>query len=232
MNEQHIRTQMMLGEEGTERLFAAKIAVFGVGGVGGFVVETLARSNVGYITVVDGDVVSESNVNRQIIALSSTIGKPKTQVIAQRVYDINPHCVITEINEFYKGEGIDFSQYDFVVDCIDDVDAKLAIIGDCAKLDVPVISSMGTANHFDPYSFKIADLYETNTCPLAKRVRSLAQKKGIEKGKVNVLFSTEKRASNEFNDNGRILGSTAFCPSIAGILIAHHVVSVLARLGE
>lgn len=221
------RLESLIGKEKVQLLAQKKVVVFGVGGVGGYVVEALARSSVGAICVVDGDQVNLSNINRQIIALSSTVGKNKVDVIKERVLDINPDCVVDAMCQFYKGEGIDFSKYDYVVDCIDDVEAKITIMKNAQSVGVPVICSMGTANKLNPHLFKIDDLFSTKGCPLAKRVRNLASKAGVIKGSVKALFSSEESVRTPNNDNGRILGSTAFCPSVAGLLIAGEVINDL-----
>ena len=231
--ERFSRTKTLLGDNNFEKLTKANVIVFGAGGVGGYVVEALARSGIGQITVVDKDVVSVSNINRQIIALSSTIGKKKTEVIKERVKDINPNCKVTVIDTFYLPENadqIDLSAYSFVVDAIDTVSAKIEIIKRCSQKDIPIISCLGTANHLDPFAFKIVDLYQTSTCPLARVLRREARKLNIEKGKVKVLYSTEE-ALKTFEQGGDKLSpcSIAFCPSVAGLLIASEVIKSLIR---
>lgn len=231
--ERFSRTKTLLGDNNFATLTKANVIVFGVGGVGGYVVEALARSGVGQITVVDKDVVSISNINRQIIALTSTVGKKKTEVIKERIKDINPNCKVTAMDTFYLPENadqIDLSAYSFVVDAIDTVSAKIEIIKRCVENDIPVISCLGTANHLDPFAFKIVDLYQTSTCPLARVLRREAKKLNIEKGKVKVLYSTEEPLKTFEQDGDKLSPcSIAFCPSIAGLLIASEVIKSLIR---
>ena len=226
--EKFSRTISAIGVDNFEKIKNASVLVFGLGGVGGYVVEGLARSGVGRLTIVDYDTVALSNINRQIIALSSTVGKLKTDVIADRVVDINPDCIVTSHSLRYSSENahlIDFSAFDYIVDAVDDVSAKIEICTRAVSLGKRVISCMGTANHLDPTCFKISDLYSTSTCPLARKMRSLLKKCGVEKGQVDALFSTEEPIKRAREDGA--LPSTAFCPSVAGLLIAHHVISSL-----
>ena len=231
--ERFSRTRTLLGENNFEKLTKANVIVFGVGGVGGYVVEALARSGVGKITVVDKDLVSTSNINRQIIALSSTVGRKKTEVIKERVEQINPHCEVIALDTFYLPENadeIDLTQFSFVVDAIDTVSAKIEIVSRCAQNDIPVISCTGTANHLDPTAFKIVDLYDTSTCPLARVLRRECKKRNVPKGKVKVLFSTEEPLKTFEEDGDRLSPcSIAFCPSVAGLLIAADVIKSLIR---
>jgi tRNA A37 threonylcarbamoyladenosine dehydratase len=231
--ERFSRTIALLGEHNFEKIQKANVIVFGVGGVGGYVAEGLARCGVGNITVVDKDVVSLSNINRQIIALTSTVGRKKTELIKERIFDINPNCKVTVFDMFYLPENADsitLSDYSFVVDAIDTVSAKLDIITKCATLNIPIISCMGTANHTDPTSFKIVDVYETDVCPLARVMRRECKKRNIPKGKVKVLFSAEQ-PHKVFAEDGEKLApcSTVFCPATAGLLIADNVIKTLIR---
>lgn len=221
------RTEMLIGSQGIEKLADAKVLVFGVGGVGGFVIEALARAGVGALDLVDNDVVSESNINRQIIALKDTIGRQKTEVMKERIALINPDCQVNTFNCFYLPDDeevtglFDFAGYDYVVDAIDTTSAKLDIIQRCKEAGTQVISSMGTGNKMDPSRFEIADISKTSVCPLAKVVRKELKNRGI-KG-VKVLFSKEE----PIKTGGRTPGSISFVPSSAGLLIAAEVVKDL-----
>ena len=229
--ERFSRTINAIGEEKFNRIKSANVAVFGLGGVGGYVVEGLARSGVGKITVVDFDLVGITNLNRQIIALSSTVGKYKSELVKERVLDINPNCEITALNMRFTPENsseIDFLVFDYVVDAVDDTDAKTEICLRAVKDKIPVISCMGTANHLDPSAFKISDLYSTSTCPLARKMRALLKKEGVEKGQILALYSTENPLKPQ-NAEQNSLASTAFCPSVAGLLIAHRVITDISQ---
>ena len=193
MSEQFSRTELILGQAAMEKLAASRVAVFGVGGVGGFVVEGLARAGMGALDLIDNDEVAESNLNRQIIALHSTVGRAKVMVAAERVRDINPDCKVTVSQCFFLPENasdFDFSSYDYVVDAIDTVTGKLALIECCKKAGTPVISAMGAGNKLDPTAFKVADLFETRICPLAKIMRKECRKRGIDC--LKVVYSEEE----------------------------------------
>lgn len=209
----------LLGSVALEELKNSHICVFGVGGVGGFVVEGLARLGVGEFTIVDNDIVNESNKNRQIIALSSTIGKKKVEVLKERILDINPKCKVNTYDTFVGKENInifDFNSFSYVVDCVDNVTAKLAIIIKAKENNIPIISSMGTGNKLDPMMFEIKDISKTTVCPLAKVIRLELRKRDIKN--VKVLFSTEEPVkSSDF------IASVSFVPSVAGLLIAREV---------
>ena len=230
------RTEILIGKEALEALKNARVAVFGVGGVGGYVVEALARSGVGALDLIDNDVVSESNINRQIIALYSTIGMLKTEVMAARVKDINPALRVRTHNVFYLPETaaqFDFSQFDYVVDAIDTVSGKLAIIEHANAAKVPVISSMGTGNKLDPARFEVTDISKTSVCPLARVMRRELKKRGIER--LKVLYSKEEPLSSPLIDEERgksIPGSIAFVPSVAGLIIAGEVIKDLIGLDK
>ncbi|MBR6956749.1 MAG: tRNA threonylcarbamoyladenosine dehydratase, partial [Firmicutes bacterium] len=186
------RTEKLIGKDGLDRLASSRVAVFGAGGVGSFVIEGLVRSGIGAIDVVDNDKVSLSNLNRQLIATLDTVGMDKTAVVRERIKSINPDCKVTEHKMFFLPETadeFDFSVYDYVVDAIDTVAGKLAIIEKCSSLGIPVISSMGTGNKLDPSEFRIADIYDTKVCPLAKTIRKECRKRGIES--LKVLYSEE-----------------------------------------
>ncbi len=192
MEDQFSRTELLLGAEGMARLRSARVAVFGIGGVGGYVVEALARSGIGALDLIDNDRVSLTNLNRQIIATQSTIGRYKTEVARERILDINPNAVVREYRMLYLPENagqFDFTQYDYVVDAIDTVTGKLQLIQQAQEADVPVISSMGAGNKLDASALKLADIYETAVCPLARVVRRELKKRGIQR--LKVVYSEE-----------------------------------------
>lgn len=227
MREQFVRTALLLSEEAVERLQQEKVAVFGVGGVGGFVVEALVRSGVGHFVLVDNDTVCESNINRQIIATHSTLGRQKTEVMRERILDINPKAEVDVRNCFFLPENqdeFDFSEYSYVVDAVDTVTAKLAIIEKCKSLDIPVISAMGAGNKLDAAAFEVADIAKTSVCPLAKVMRRELKKRGISH--VKVVYSKELPVTNS-----RPPGSIAFVPSVAGLIIAGEVIKDLTNAG-
>lgn len=223
------RTRLLLGDDALDRLASSRVAVFGIGGVGGYVVEALARSGVGALDLIDSDKVTESNINRQIIALHSTIGMQKTEAAAIRVHDIAPDCTVTLHNTFFLPENrdaFDFTQYDYVVDAIDTVSGKLAL-AECAEAaGVPIISCMGAGNKLDPTMLEVADIYETSVCPLARVMRTECRKRGIKH--LKVVYSKEKPltpAVSEKTESGKAVpGSVAFVPSVAGLIIAGEVI--------
>ena len=231
MSEYLSRTEMLIGEKAIATLKNSRVAVFGAGGVGGYVIEALARSGVGEIDIIDNDTVSESNINRQIIALRSTIGSLKTEIARKRVLDINPECKVTLFETFVLPENIDsfdFSCYDYIVDAIDTVSGKLAIIEKAYKEGIPVISSMGTGNKLDPTKFTITDISKTSVCPLARVMRYELKKRGVKK--VKVLFSTEEPIKPDKSENsGKRTppGSISFVPSAAGLIIGGEVIKDL-----
>ena len=219
------RTRLLLGADAMDKLKNARVAVFGLGGVGGYVVEALARSGVGKLVLVDHDTVSQTNVNRQIIALSSTIGRNKTDVVKERAMDINPDIEMRTFPIFYlpeNADSIDLGEYDYVVDAIDTVTAKIELIERCNRKKIKIISCMGTGNKLDPTQFKITDIYSTSTCPLCKVMRKELRERNIPA--LKVLYSTEVAKSGQ-----RTPMSVAFCPSIAGILIAREVIMDLTK---
>jgi tRNA A37 threonylcarbamoyladenosine dehydratase len=230
------RTQLLLGSDAMEKLKNARVAVFGLGGVGGYVVEALARSGVGALDLVDHDTVSITNINRQLFALHSTVGMPKAEAAAARVLDINPHCKVSVHKTFYgpdTADAFDFSQYDYIVDAIDTVTAKLALIARAKEADTPILCCLGTGNKLDASKFQITDISKTSVCPLARVMRKECAKRGL-KG-VKVLFSTEdpissrEESTEELPEGRRSLpGSVAFVPSVAGLLIAGEVIRDLA----
>ncbi len=232
MQEQFSRTQLLIGEDGIKRLQQCRVAVFGIGGVGGYVVEALARSGVGAIDLIDNDDVCVSNLNRQIIATHSTIGMTKVDAAEKRLKDINPEIKITKFKTFYTPETketFDFSKYDYVVDAIDTVVGKLSLIEEAKKAGVPIISSMGAGNKLDPTAFEVADISKTSVCPLARVIRQELKKRKISK--VKVVYSKEPPRkplkSNEETIKHQIPGSTAFVPPVVGLIIASEVVKDL-----
>lgn len=244
MLNQFSRTELLLGKDAMERLKNARVAVFGIGGVGGYTVEALARSGVGALDLIDDDRVCITNINRQIIATKSTVGKYKVDVAKERILDINPDCVVRTYKTFFMPDTkdqFDFSEYDYVVDAIDTVTGKKEIIL-CAKAaGVPVISSMGAGNKINPAAFEVADIYETSVCPLARVMRNICRKNGIDK--LKVVYSKEKpiRPTDDMSVSCRahcvcppgtarkcterrdIPGSAAFVPSVVGLIIAGEV---------
>lgn len=220
------RTQMLLGAKALNLIKQKKVIVFGVGGVGGFTIESLVRAGIQTIAIVDYDTVDITNINRQIIALHSTIGRKKAEVMAERIKDINPEAEVRVYAEKLTSDNIEIfrlSEYDYIVDAIDDVPGKLLLISQAKQLNIPIISSMGTGNKFDPSLFKIDDIKKTNTCPLAKVIRKEAAKMGIKH--LKVLFSTEVPHREEMPDDGsRSPSSISFVPSTAGLLISSEVI--------
>lgn len=234
MQDTYSRMELLIGQDGVKKLGSAKIAVFGLGGVGSFVVEALARCGVGSLTLVDHDRVSVTNINRQLFALQSTVGKSKVQVAKERIHDIDQDIIVHTYEVFYNEdtEGMfDFHSYDYVIDAIDTVSSKLMIICKAKECRVPVISCMGTGNKMDPSRFEVADISKTSVCPLAKVVRTELRKRGIRK--VKVLYSKEKpikvleSEERKGNTNRPVPGSISFVPSSAGLIIAGEVVREL-----
>ena len=225
-NTWYSRTEMLLGQEAIKRLQNATVAVFGIGGVGGFATEALARSGVGNLELIDHDTVSVSNLNRQIVALHSTLGKYKVDVMKDRILDINPDIKVTVHRLFYlpeTAEQFDFSKYDYVVDCIDTVTGKLQLIEAAKSANVPIISSMGAGNKLNPAAFEVADIAKTSVCPLAKVMRRELKKRNIKN--VKVVYSKEEPVETKT----RTPGSCAFVPSVAGLILAGEVVKDLAQ---
>lgn len=221
------RTRMLIGADNLEKLKGANIIVLGVGGVGGFCAEALIRAGVGKLTVVDFDVVDITNLNRQIIALRSTLGRSKVSVLSERAKDINPDIQINPVEKKVKKENISefcLSQFDYIIDAIDDVGAKLLLISEAKRLGVPVISSMGTGNKKDPSQFRIADIAKTHTCPLAKTMRKELARMGI--AEVKVLFSAEKPEKAEEMPG---IASISYNPAAAGLLIAAEVLKEIMK---
>ncbi len=221
MENQFARTEALLGVEAMERLKESRVAIFGVGGVGGYVAEALARSGVGAIDLIDRDKISITNLNRQIIALHSTVGKWKVEVMKERILDINPDCKVKVYPCFYLPENsknFDFTMYSYIVDAVDTVTAKLQLVMEAKKAGTPIISSMGAGNKLNPASFEVADIYQTSVCPLAKVMRRELRKRGVES--LKVVYSKEEPVKI----NTSVPASTAFVPSVAGMIIASEVV--------
>lgn len=233
MSEQFSRAQLLYGAQSMEKLAASRVAVFGIGGVGGYVVEALARSGIGALDIIDNDQVCLSNINRQIIATHKTIGMYKVDAAEERIHDINPDCVVRAYKTFFLPETqdqFDFSQYDYVVDAIDTVTGKLAIIEKAKKAGVPVISSMGAGNKLHPSMFEVADIYKTEVCPLAKVMRRECKKRGIDS--LKVVYSKEMpiKPSEKSGERKVVPGSTAFVPSVVGLIIAGEVINDIAGI--
>ncbi len=234
MTEEFSRTAALLGDEAMEKLRNARVAVFGIGGVGGYIVEALARSGVGALDLIDSDTVALSNLNRQIIALHSTVGMYKTEAAARRIADINPDCAVKEHRIFYlpETEGqFDFTQYDYIADAIDTVSGKLALAVNAQRAGTPLISAMGAGNKLRPELFEVADIYDTSVCPLARVMRTELRKRGVKS--LKVVYSKEPPVSPRRNlddPSGRrsVPGSTAFTPSAAGLIIAAEIIKDLA----
>ncbi|BBF44970.1 CsdL protein of the HesA/MoeB/ThiF family [Lachnospiraceae bacterium KM106-2] len=253
MLNQFSRTELLLGGEALERLANSRVAVFGVGGVGGFVVEALARSGVGTIDIFDDDKVCLTNINRQIIATRSTVGQYKVEAMKNRILDINPKCIVNAHQCFYSPEvadQYDFSDYDYVVDAIDTVTGKIELIMRAKEKNVPIISSMGAGNKLDPTQFEVADIYKTSVCPLAKVMRRELKKRGVKKCKV--VYSKEQAmkplvdctnscktgcicppgATRKCTDKRQIPGSVAFVPSVVGLIIGGEVIKDLCGVNR
>ena len=221
----YTRTEMMLGTNAVERLKASHVAVIGVGGVGGFTAEALARAGVGKITLVDSDKVAVSNINRQIIATHSTVGMYKTEAMKARIADINPECLVSTVSEFYSEENeIDLSDFDYIADCIDSVKSKIHLVTKAKEADRCIISSMGAGNKLDPTRFTVADISKTHTDPLSKVIRTELRKRGINH--LKVVFSDEP----PINPTGeRTPGSISFVPSVVGLIIAGEMIKDLIK---
>ena len=252
MLNQFSRTQLLLGQEGMEKLFQARVAVFGIGGVGGYTVEALARSGVGTLDLIDDDKICLTNLNRQIFATRKTVGQYKVDIAQQRILEINPKAVVHTYKTFYApqtAELFDFTQYDYVVDAIDTVTGKLELVEQAEKAGVPIISSMGAGNKMDPTAFEVADIYETSVCPLARVMRKELKKRGIKK--LKVVYSKEPPmtpiddmaiscrtncicppgTARKCTQRRQVPGSNAFVPSVVGLIIAGEVVKDLTGAG-
>ena len=233
MENQWIRTELLLGEEAVERLKNSRVAVFGVGGVGGYVAEALARTGVGTFDLIDKDTESVSNINRQIIATHSTVGRVKVEVMKERILEINPEAEVHIHKCFFLPENaseFDFSKYSYVVDAVDTVTAKIQLVIQAQKAGVPIISSMGAGNKLDPSKFEVTDIYKTSVCPLARVMRRELKKRDVKH--LKVVYSTEKALEPKFDlseKEGRraVPGSVAFVPSAAGLIAAGEVINDL-----
>ncbi len=221
MNHSFLRAVGLLGEEGIEKLNHSSVIVFGVGGVGSYAVEALARAGIGSITIVDNDIVDITNINRQLIALHSTIGMDKVAVSKSRTADINPLCKVTAIKEFYdESSNMDLTEYDYILDCIDSVKSKLLLAETAAKNNIKIISAMGTGNKLEPDKLKITDISKTSYCPLAKKMRAELRKRGINH--LKVVYSTEEPKCRTVPP-----ASVSFVPPVAGLMMAGEVVKDL-----
>ena len=238
MSEIFSRTELIFGGDAMDKLKNARVAVFGVGGVGGYTVEALARSGVGAIDIIDDDKVCPSNINRQIIATTKTVGQYKVDAAKQRILDINPDCKVTAYRMFYMpdtAEQFDFTEYDYIVDAVDTVTAKIALAENATAAGTPIISSMGAGNKLDATAFEVTDIYKTSVCPLAKVMRYELKRRGIKK--LKVVYSKEKpitpAVSSECDNVSKrrqIPGSNAFVPSVAGLIIAGEVIKDITGL--
>ena len=236
MHEQFLRTQMLLGTNALERLQKARVAVFGIGGVGGYTVEALARSGIGQLDLIDHDTVSISNINRQILATHSTVGMPKVEAAKQRILDINPDCVVRTHPVFYTPDTanqFDFSQYDYIVDAIDTVTGKLQLVERAVEAGTPIICCMGTGNKLDASAFEVEDISKTTMCPLARIMRKELSKRGIKHLKVvyskeEALTPTGWEAEAAALGKRQIPGSVAFVPGAAGLILAGEVIKDIA----
>ncbi len=229
MSEQFLRTELLIGKEGIEKLSKSRVAVFGIGGVGGYVVEALVRSGIGAIDIIDNDTVCESNINRQIYATTKTIGKNKVDVAKERILEINPKIKVKTFQMFFTpqtADEFDFSNYDYIVDAIDTVVGKLSLIEKAKEYGVPIICSMGAGNKLDPTKFEVADISKTSVCPLARVIRTELKKRKIKD--VKVVYSKEQpiKPNSTLNPqtNKQTPGSIAFVPSVAGLIIAGEVI--------
>ena len=224
------RTRMMLGDDGANRLHQATVAVFGVGGVGSFAVEALARAGVGKLLLCDSETVAPSNINRQLVAYQNTVGRLKVEVAKERIASINPDCVVETFPFFFGEETLEqfpFACCDYVIDAIDSVPSKLLLIETCARQNIPMISCMGAGNKLDPTRFRVGDIYQTSVCPLAKAIRTQCRKRGIRK--LKVVWSEElpvhpPRVEGKSNPPG----SVSFVPSVAGLILAGEVIKEIS----
>lgn len=237
MEQQFSRTALLLGEDALERIWHCKIALFGAGGVGGFAAEGLIRAGIGALDIFDDDTVNESNLNRQIIALHSTLGMAKVDALKARLNDISPNARIGANRMFYLPENaseVDFQQYDYILDCIDTVKAKIDLVVRANQFDVPIISAMGAGNKLDPTRFEVADVYETSICPLARVMRSALRKRNVRHLKVvysrETPCKTSVPAQSDAPGRRSVPGSISFCPSVAGLIMAGEVIRDLLGL--
>lgn len=235
ISEEHCRTAALIGEEGLSRLTAARVAVFGIGGVGGHLAEALARAGVGYIHLIDRDTVSLSNINRQAVALHSTVGRPKAEVMAERIRDINPACRVISSVTFYlpeNAESFDLSGFDYIADCVDTVAAKIELAVRCDALGVPLIAAMGAGNKLYPEALRISDISKTRTDPLARVMRRELKKRGVRR--LLCVWSDEvPHRSSLIGENGKPApSSVSFTPSVMGLIMAGEIVRTIARIED
>lgn len=237
MLNQFSRTELLIGAEALKKLNNSKVAIFGIGGVGSFVAEGLSRAGIGSFILIDNDKISITNLNRQLIALHSTIGKSKAEEARKRILDINPNANVEIINEFFTPLSVDFfdSSINYIVDAIDTITSKIELVDRANKHNIPIISSMGTGNKMNPTKFEISDIYKTSMCPVAKILRKELKKRKIEK--LKVVYSKEEPIKNYAVDeteyrgstNNRVPGSISFVPSVAGLIIAGEVIKDLIK---
>ncbi len=229
------RTEALIGAGGVNKLKAARVAVFGLGGVGGYVAEALARSGVGSLDLIDADVVTETNINRQIIALASTVGKPKAEVMRERILDINPSAEVVAHNLFYSEETADFfdlGSYDYVADAIDSVKSKLVLIKRALASGTPVISAMGAGNKLDPTRFKVTDISKTSNCPLARVIRRELRASNINHLTVVASDEVPKQGIKDAETGKTVPASIIYCPAVAGLLMAYKITEDLVSEGK
>ncbi len=227
MLNQFSRTELVIGKEGVEKLNNAKVAIFGLGGVGSFVLEGLVRAGIGNFVLIDDDKICLTNLNRQILATRKTVGQAKVEVAKQRILDINPNANVEIHQEFFmpETEGILDNSIDYIVDCIDTVTAKIELVVRAEKLNIPIISCMGTGNKLDPTRFEVTDIYKTSICPLAKVMRKELRNRGIKK--LKVVYSKEEPVKLNETEKKKVPGSISFVPSVAGLIIAGEVVKAI-----
>lgn len=232
--EEFSRTELLIHKDGLNKLKKSRVAVFGIGGVGGYVVEALVRSGVGEIDIFDHDIISLSNINRQIVATHSTLGRKKVDVMAERIHDINQFCIVHKYDIFFLPENqeqFDFQQYDYIVDAIDTITAKILLVQIAKSFNIPIISSMGTGNKMNPLELEVADIYQTSVCPLARVMRRELKKRNIKN--LKVVYSKEKpiKTNSEVNQmtHKKTPGSISFVPSVAGLIIASEVIKDLIK---
>lgn len=230
LEEKFSRTELLLGRNAVNKLKKCRVAVFGIGGVGGYAVEALARSGIGMLDLIDNDKVSISNINRQLCATDSTVGLYKTDVFEKRIHDINSECTVKTHKIFFSpdtSERFDFTTYDYIIDAIDFVSGKLEIIKKAKEYNVPVISSMGAGNRLDPTKFEVSDIYKTSVDPLARTIRSLCRKENIKS--LKVVYSKEIPQKCDMDNGEKTIGSVSFVPSVAGLIIAGEVIKDLIK---
>jgi len=234
---QFIRTEYLLGKDASLRLQKSYVAIFGIGGVGGYIVEALARAGVGKFDIIDSDIVELSNINRQIIATHKTLGRPKVEVMKERILDINPNAEVNTFNVFYSAETadqFDFTKYDYIADAIDSITSKIDIACRADKNNIKLISAMGAGNKLNPTMFEVADIYDTSVCPLAKVMRKELRNRGVSKLKVvyskemPIALHIKENSEDETSTGKRVIGSVSFVPSVAGLIMASEIVKDLS----